>query len=117
MITVVQLIIGDGPRSDATIDPTQPSTRTIETVASVMRFDASEAFGVIDGVTVGSATLALDDGRILNSTGDTPGRSIALIAPHPRRACYWPTPKNVTRGLSTTPSSSVIVADLLSSDG
>lgn len=93
LITVVQLIIGDGPRGDATIDSSQPSTRTIEAVASVMRFDASEAFGVIDGVTVGSATLALDDGRIMNIARDTPGE--------------------IDCADRTTPAACVLLADLL----
>lgn len=73
LITAVQLVIGDGPRGGTDEDQVQPSIRKVETVASVMQIQASEAFAVIDGVTVGSAVLTLDDGRVLNIARDTPG--------------------------------------------
>lgn len=73
LITAVQLIISDGPRGGAEDERTQPSIRTIETVASVMQIESSEAFAVIDGVTVGSAVVTLDDGRVLTIARDTPG--------------------------------------------
>lgn len=73
LITAVQLIIGDGPRGGAENELTQPSIRSIETVASVMQIESSEAFAVINGVTVGSAVVTLDDGRVLTIARDTPG--------------------------------------------
>ena len=73
LITVLQLLTGDGQRSGADDDETQPSVRRVEVIASVMRIDASEAFDVIDGITVGSAVLTLDDGRNVPITRETPG--------------------------------------------
>lgn len=72
LITVAQLLAGDGPRGNS-VDSVQPSIRRVELVASVMKVDESEAFAVIDGVTVGSATLYLDDGRSVAIARDTPG--------------------------------------------
>lgn len=73
LITVLQLLTGDGRRSGTNDDETQPSVRRVEVIASVMRIDASEAFDVIDGITVGSAVLTLDDGRNIPITRETPG--------------------------------------------
>ncbi|MEY4401286.1 MAG: hypothetical protein RL072_1151 [Actinomycetota bacterium] len=38
-----------------------------------MRIQSSEAFSVVEGITVGSAVLALDDGRTVTIARDTPG--------------------------------------------
>ena len=38
-----------------------------------MRIESSEAFSVVEGITVGSAVLALDDGRTVSIARDTPG--------------------------------------------
>lgn len=72
LATVVQLLTSRGPRG---IDDTsvQPSERRVEAIASVMAIESSEAFAVIDGLTVGSATLTLDDGRSVGITRGTPG--------------------------------------------
>lgn len=51
----------------------QPSVRRVETVASVMEIRSGESFTVIDGLTSGSATLTLDDGRVVNIAPGTPG--------------------------------------------
>ena len=72
LVTVLQLLTGDGRRGEDE-DTVQPSIRRVETVGSVMRIEASEAFGVIDGVTVGSAVLTLDDGRTITVARETPG--------------------------------------------
>ena len=72
LVTVLQLLTGDGRRGEDE-DMVQPSIRRVETVGSVMRIEASEAFGVIDGVTVGSAVLTLDDGRTVTVARETPG--------------------------------------------
>ena len=73
LITVLQLLTGDGRRSGTSDEETQPSVRRVEVIASVMSIDASEAFDVIDGITVGSAVLTLDDGRNITITRATPG--------------------------------------------
>lgn len=52
-----------------------PSERRVELVASIMAARTSEAFGVVGGVTVGSATLSLDDGREIVIPRDTPGET------------------------------------------
>ena len=72
LATVVQLITGRGPRGgdDAGAQPTE---RRVTAIASVMAIQQSEAFAVIEGVTVGSATLSLDDGRIVSIARGTPG--------------------------------------------
>ena len=72
LVTVLQLLTGEGRRGEDE-DTVQPSIRRVETVGSVMRIEASEAFGVIDGVTVGSAVLTLDDGRTVTVARETPG--------------------------------------------
>lgn len=51
----------------------QPTERRIELVASVMSVASSEDFAVAAGTTIGSATLALDDGRVVSIVRDTPG--------------------------------------------
>ncbi len=73
LITAVQLVTGRGPRGTAGDSPLQPTQRKVETIASVMAIDSSEAFAVVEGVTVGSAVLALDDGRTVTIARDTPG--------------------------------------------
>ena len=73
LLTVVQLVTGRGPRGVRDQDAIQPSVRRVETVASVMRIESSEAFSVVEGITVGSAVLALDDGRTVSIARDTPG--------------------------------------------
>ena len=65
-LVVVQMVNRNGSRTSGDADTTQPSIRRVEIVASVMRIDSSEAFSVIEGMTVGSAELALDDGRIVD---------------------------------------------------
>jgi hypothetical protein len=92
LATVVQLITSRGPRggNDST---TQPSQRRVEAVASVMTIQSSEAFAVIEGITVGSATLTLDDGRVINIVRDTPGEIDCVDR--------------------TTPAACVMLADLL----
>jgi hypothetical protein len=72
LATVVQLLTSRGPRgSDA--EGVQPSERRVSAIASVMSIQSSEAFAIIDGVTVGSASLTLDDGRVVTIARDTPG--------------------------------------------
>jgi len=93
LMTVVQLLTGRGPRGDSSDSDPQPSIRRVETVASVMQIQASEAFGVVDGVTVGSATLTLDDGRSVNIARETPGE--------------------IDCADRVTPASCVLLADLL----
>ena len=68
-LLVVQMVNRNGSRTSGDADETQPSIRRVETVASVMRIDSSEAFSVIEGMTVGSAELALDDGRTVSKIG------------------------------------------------
>jgi hypothetical protein len=58
-----------------------------------MTIQSSEAFAVIEGITVGSATLALDDGRTINIVRDTPGEIDCTDR--------------------TTPAACVLLADLL----
>jgi hypothetical protein len=92
LATVVQLITSRGPRG---VDDSsaQPSQRRIDAVASVMTIQSSEAFAAIEGITVGSATLALDDGRTINIVRDTPGE--------------------IDCADRTTPAACVLLADLL----
>jgi hypothetical protein len=92
LATVVQLITSRGPRG-VDDSSTQPSQRRIDAVASVMTIQSSEAFAVIEGITVGSATLALDDGRTINIVRDTPGEIDCTDR--------------------TTPAACVLLADLL----
>ncbi len=73
LITAVQLVTGRGPRGTDGDSPVQPTQRQVETIASVMAIDSSEAFAVVKGVTVGSAVLSLDDGRTVTIARDTPG--------------------------------------------
>ena len=73
LVTVVQLATGRGPRGGSHDNLVQPSVKKVEVVASVMSIAASEAWSVVEGITVGSATLALDDGRSVNIARDTPG--------------------------------------------
>ena len=73
LITAVQLVTGRGPRGTDGDSPVQPTQRQVETIASVMAIDSSEAFAVVEGVTVGSAVLSLDDGRTVTIARDTPG--------------------------------------------
>jgi len=73
LITAVQLVTGRGPRGTAGDSPVQPTQRQVETIASVVAIDSSEAFAVVEGVTVGSAVLSLDDGRTVTIARDTPG--------------------------------------------
>lgn len=73
LITAVQLVTGRGPRGTVGDSPVQPTQRQVEAIASVMAIDSSEAFAVVEGVTVGSAVLALDDGRTVTIARDTPG--------------------------------------------
>ena len=92
LATVVQLITSRGPRGDEDVS-LQPTERRVEAIASVMAIQSSEAFGVIEGITVGSATLTLDDGRAVNIMRDTPGE--------------------VNCADRTTPAACVLLADLL----
>jgi len=92
LATVVQLITSRGPRGDDEVS-LQPTERRVEAIASVMMIQSSEAFGVIEGITVGSATLTLDDGRAVNIVRDTPGE--------------------VNCADRTTPAACVLLADLL----
>ena len=73
LITAVQLATGRGPRGLSDDSATRPAQRRTETVASVMVIDSSEAFAVVEGVTVGSAVLSLDDGRSVTIARETPG--------------------------------------------
>ncbi|MGA0136199.1 MAG: hypothetical protein ACO3KZ_06895, partial [Ilumatobacteraceae bacterium] len=92
LATGVQLITRRGPRGDDDVS-LQPTERRVEAIASVMTIQSSEAFGVIEGITVGSATLTLDDGRAVNIMRDTPGE--------------------VNCADRTTPAACVLLADLL----
>ncbi|MFZ9730512.1 MAG: hypothetical protein ACO3EQ_05915 [Ilumatobacteraceae bacterium] len=93
LLVVVQMVNGAGSRTSGDTNSTQPSIQRVETVASVMRIDSSEAFSVIEGVTVGSAELALDDGRTVSIARETPGE--------------------VDCTDRTTPAACVLVADML----
>lgn len=73
LATIVQLATGRGPRGSAGDSAVQPATKNVEVVASIMSITSSEAWSVVEGVTVGSATLALDDGRVVTIARDTPG--------------------------------------------
>ena len=72
LATVVQLLTSRGPRGSGE-EGVQPSERRVNAIASVMSLQSSEAFAIIDGVTVGSASLTLDDGRVVTIARDTPG--------------------------------------------
>lgn len=73
-LVAVGVVLLDGGSDDARDSSgLQPSVRRVETVASVMEIRASEAFSIVDGVTFGSATLILDDGRVVFLGPDTPG--------------------------------------------
>lgn len=93
LITAVQLVTGRGPRGTAGDSSAQPTQRKVETIASVMAIDSSEAFAVVEGVTVGSAVLALDDGRTVTIARDTPGE--------------------IDCADRTTPAACVLLADML----
>jgi len=93
LITAVQLVTGRGPRGTDGDSPVQPTQRQVETIASVMAIDSSEAFAVVEGVTVGSAVLALDDGRTVTIARDTPGE--------------------IDCADRTTPAACVLLADML----
>ena len=58
-----------------------------------MNIDASEAFSVVEGVTVGSAAINLDDGRTVSITRGTPGE--------------------IDCADQTTPAACVLLADML----
>jgi hypothetical protein len=92
-LIIVQFLNGGGSPSAQDENSTQPSIRRVEVVASVMRIESSEAFSVIEGVTVGSATLSLDDGRVITIARETPGE--------------------VECTDRTTPASCVLLADML----
>lgn len=49
------------------------STHTIEMIAVASTITADEGWSTSDGATVGSATVALDDGRIVSIPTGTPG--------------------------------------------
>ncbi len=92
LATVVQLLTSRGPRgSDG--EGVQPSERRVTTIASVMTIQSSEAFAIIDGVTVGSALLTLDDGRVVTIARETPGE--------------------INCADRTTPAACVLLADML----
>ena len=93
LITAVQLVTGRGPRGADGDSPVQPTQRQVETIASVMAIDSSEAFAVVEGVTVGSAVLSLDDGRTVTIARDTPGE--------------------IDCADRTTPAACVLLADML----
>ena len=58
-----------------------------------MSIQSSEAFAIIDGVTVGSALLTLDDGRVVTIARETPGE--------------------IDCADRTTPAACVLLADML----
>ena len=92
LATVVQLLTSRGPRgSDG--EGLQPSERRVSAIASVMSIQSSEAFAIIDGVTVGSALLTLDDGRVVTIARETPGE--------------------IDCADRTTPAACVLLADML----
>ncbi|MGA1312135.1 MAG: hypothetical protein ACO30L_03520 [Ilumatobacteraceae bacterium] len=73
LVTIVQLATGRGPRGSTSDAAVQPTTKRIEVLASIMSITSSEAWSVVEGITVGSASLALDDGRTMSIVRDTPG--------------------------------------------
>ena len=92
LATVVQLLTSHGPRgSDG--EGLQPSERRVSAIASVTSIQSSEAFAIIDGVTVGSALLTLDDGRVVTIARETPGE--------------------IDCADRTTPAACVLLADML----
>ena len=74
-LVVVEMVNRNSSHTSGDADETQPSIRRVETVASVMRINSSEAFSVIEGMTVGSAELALDDGRTVIIAREKIGRA------------------------------------------
>lgn len=73
LVVVAIAALGRGSGEPDGGEDLQPSVRRIETVASVMEVRAGGAFSIYDGVTFGSATLTLDDGRVVFLGPDTPG--------------------------------------------
>lgn len=73
LVTFGIAALGRGSDDPGSGDERQPSIRRIEMVASVMEVRAGAAFSIDDGVTFGSATLTLDDGRVVFLGPDTPG--------------------------------------------
>lgn len=67
------LVMRGGSEGGGDSGELQPSVLRIETVASVMEIRAAGAFRIFDGLTLGSATLGLDDGRTIFIATDTPG--------------------------------------------
>ena len=65
-LMLFSLTNGDG-RSDA------GSTRSIEMIAMASSIVADDGWTTRDGTTVGSATVSLDDGRIVSIPNGTPG--------------------------------------------
>ena len=92
LATVVQLLTSRGPRGNDG-EGVQPSERRVSAIASVMSIQSSEAFAIIDGVTVGSALLTLDDGRVVTIARETPGE--------------------IDCADRTTPAACVLLADML----
>lgn len=65
-LLLFSLTSGDGA-SDSS------STRSIEMIAVASTITADEGWSTSDGATVGSATVSLDDGRIVSIPNGTPG--------------------------------------------
>jgi len=73
LISIGAFTLGNRSDSADVGNGLQPSVRRVETVASVMEIRFGESFTVIDALTSGSATLTLDDGRVVNIAPGTPG--------------------------------------------
>lgn len=54
---------------------TERSRRNVDTTASVMTWEGAETWTTVDGRSVGTATLLLDDGRRVSITDGTPGEA------------------------------------------
>jgi hypothetical protein len=93
LVTFGLAALGRGSDAPDSAVDLQPSIRRIETVASVMEVRSGAAFSINDGVTFGSATLTLDDGRVVFLGPDTPGE--------------------ITCADLTTPAACVLLADML----
>ena len=93
LVVLVITALGRGSDDQNAGGELQPSVRRVETVASVMEIRAGDVFSINDGVTFGSATLTLDDGRVVFLGPDTPGE--------------------ISCADLTTPAACVLLADML----
>lgn len=70
-VVILGVFVVVGP--DASTTSVGPVQHRVETVAVVASAQVSENWAIIDGRTVGEATLGLDDGRTVTIAGNTAG--------------------------------------------